>query len=110
MTKRKKLQVLILEDTAKKDWVAHCLNYAIFAQAESLEELWDEFELMIAAHIDHALLLKMKPFSEECTVSPELRQFYDDGDPREWRSVRLNPPNFNSITIEYAPVVKRLGT
>ena len=105
MTKRIKLQVLIIEDKIAKCYVAHCLDYLIFAQAESLEEIWDAFDLMLAAHIDHALMCKQKPFTEKSTGSGHLRDLYNDGDPLEWHTLR--PSEVYPILIDYAPVVSR---
>lgn len=91
--------------------MAHCLNYAIFAQAESLEELWDEFELMIAAHIDHSLLCNRQPFEYKSDAPPYFWRLYDDGERTGWRERDFQVPGSSMcFKVEYAPATNQVNT
>lgn len=82
------LSALVTEEQ-QGQWVAHCLEYPIFAFASNKEALRHKFRDMVAAYIHARLKHDELPFVGESEVPKDLQQLYDTYEPVPWMAFTI---------------------
>ena len=77
MSEETRLRVIVFREA--DNWVAHCLEYAISAQARDLDEVKARFEIALHADLAESMRRYGKPFAGIPQSPPYLHELWARG-------------------------------